>query len=47
MPCSDQVVAPIWEEGRPSGMTEEQIDAMFRSKLVQPRRERMERRGME
>ena len=43
----DQVLAPIWEGWRQSGMTEEQIDAMFQRELEELRQERLQRRGME
>jgi hypothetical protein len=43
----DQVLAPVWEGWRQSGMTEEQIDATFQRELEEIRRERLGRRGME
>jgi hypothetical protein len=43
----DQVLAPVWEGWRQSGMTEEQIDAMFQRELEDLRRDRIARRGME
>jgi hypothetical protein len=43
----DQVLAPVWEGWRRTGMTEEQIDAMFQRELDELRRDRLQRRGME
>lgn len=43
----DQFLAPVWEGWRQSGMTEEQIDAMFQRELEEIRRDRLQRRGME
>jgi hypothetical protein len=43
----DQVLAPVWEGWRQTGMTQEQVDAMFQRELEEFRRERLERRGME
>ena len=43
----DQVLAPVWDGWRQSGMTEEQIDAMFQRELEELRQERLQRRGME
>jgi hypothetical protein len=43
----DQILAPVWEGARQSGMAEEEIDAMFQRELEEFRRERLERRGME
>lgn len=43
----DQVLAPVWEGWRRTGMTEEQIDAMFQRELEELRRDRIQRRGME
>jgi hypothetical protein len=43
----DQVLGPIWEGWRQTGMTEEQVDAMFRRELEDLRQARLERRGME
>ncbi len=43
----DQVLAPVWEGWRQSGMTEEEIDAMFQRELEELRRDRVARRGME
>jgi hypothetical protein len=43
----DQVLAPVWEGWRQTGMSEEQIDAMFQRELEELRRDRIQRRGME
>jgi len=43
----DQVLAPVWEDRRQSGMTEEEVDAMFQRELEEFRQERLQRRGME
>lgn len=43
----DQVLGPVWEGWRQTGMSEEQIDAMFQRELEELRRERIQRRGME
>ena len=43
----DQALAPVWEGWRQTGMSEEQIDAMFQRELEELRRDRLQRRGME
>ena len=43
----DQVLAPVWEDRRQSGMTEEEVDTMFQRELEEFRQERLQRRGME
>ena len=43
----DQVLAPVWEGWRQTGMTEEAIDTMFQRELEELRQERLQRRGME
>lgn len=43
----DQVLAPVWEGWRQTGLSEEQVDAMFQRELEELRRDRLQRRGME
>jgi hypothetical protein len=43
----DQILAPVWDGARQSGMADEEIDAKFQRELEEFRRERLERRGME
>ena len=40
----DEILAPIWEGWRQSGMTEEQIDELLHSELQAVRRERRDQR---
>jgi hypothetical protein len=43
----DQILAPVRESWRESGLTDEQINARLQRDLEQIRRERLERTGME
>lgn len=43
----DQILAPVRETWRQSGLTDEQINAVLQRDLEQIRRERMERTGLE
>lgn len=43
----DQVLAPVWEGWRRTGLSEEQVDAMFQKELEELRRDRLQRRGLE
>ncbi len=43
----DQILAPVRESWRQSGLTDEQINAMLQRDLEQIRRERLEHRGLE
>jgi hypothetical protein len=43
----DQILAPTREGWQQSGMTEEEVDAMFQRELEEIRQERLQRRGME
>ncbi len=41
----EEILAPIWEGWRQSGMTEDEIDDLFGRELQQVRRERRQQRG--
>jgi hypothetical protein len=41
----EEILAPIWEGWRQSGMTEEEIDDLFGQELQEVRRERRQRKG--
>jgi hypothetical protein len=41
----EEILAPVWEGWRQSGMTEEEIDDLFRQELEDVRRERRQRKG--
>jgi hypothetical protein len=43
----DQILAPVWEGWRQTGMTQEQMDAMLQRELEAFRRDRLEQRGLE
>ncbi len=43
----DEILAPIWEGWRQSGMTEQEIDDLFGRELQDSRRERRQLRGAE
>jgi hypothetical protein len=41
----EEILAPIWEGWRQSGMTEDEIDDLFRHELPEVRRERRQPKG--
>jgi hypothetical protein len=41
----EEILAPIWEGWRQSGMTEDEIDDLFGRELQEVRRERRQQRG--
>ncbi|MGO9916003.1 MAG: hypothetical protein ACLQIB_15015 [Isosphaeraceae bacterium] len=41
----EEILAPIWEGWRQSGMTEDQINELFGRELQEVRRERRQRKG--
>jgi predicted DNA-binding protein len=41
----EEILSPVWEGWRQSGMTEEEIDDLFRQELQEVREERRERKG--
>jgi hypothetical protein len=41
----EEILAPIWEGWRQSGMTEDEIDELFARELQEVRRERRQRSG--
>jgi len=41
----EEILTPIWEGWRQSGMTEGEIDELFERELLEVRRERRDRKG--
>jgi hypothetical protein len=41
----DQILAPVWEGWRQSGMTEDEIDDLFQQELQEVRRQRRQSKG--
>jgi hypothetical protein len=41
----EEILAPIWEGWRQTGMTEDEIDHLFQLELQEVRRERQQRKG--
>jgi hypothetical protein len=41
----EEILSPIWEGWRQSGMTEGQVDELFEQELQEVRRERRQRKG--
>jgi len=41
----EEILAPVWEGWRQSGMTEEETDGLFRQELEEVRRERRQRKA--